>query len=382
MFTTTQRLAASSFKLGKPSQWARLVVNRKIDLARIRKELENNGDLPLHVRIRLPDVEDTDDLTELLRQHVPRFLSLEIQVPVHEDAEEIVFSIGEGQPAPLLERLKITVDQRLQGPIPSFDALKNAFYPSPRLTQLNIPSNPLPEITIPLLSTVTSLTIDSIQAQWDIYLYTLFDMLESMPHLQHFKFIGSDNFSFLPSARFDFPRVIPMPNLLSVDVSAPGCGLDILRAINAPLLTTVRFDGYRPIGYQEDFVDALTTPIPASLRRVSERSPKITCLEMCSTVTHNPQEDYRWLLSDESFPQLEILRLNAADISDDTLVMGTSRMRKLKKLELLNCERLSGAAVKQFVEGRDKSFVVLIDACPSITEEDRMTLSKSVIVER
>ena len=382
MYTATQRLG--SLSLSKPSQWARLVVNRKNDIALVRKKLENYGDLPLHVRIRLPDVEDSEMRTELrlLRQHVPRFLSLDIQVPVHEDAEEIVSCIGEGQHAPLLERLNVTVEQGLQRPIPSFAALKNAFYPAPRLAHLSIPSNPLPEITIPHLSTVTSLTIDSVQAQWDFYLFTLFDMLESMPYLKHFTFKGSDNFSFTTTSKFNHPRVIPMPNLVSVDVSAPGCGLDILRALNAPLLTTVRFDGYRPLEYQEDFVDALTTPIPVSLRRVSERSPKITCLELCSTVTHHPLDDYRWLLSDEAFPQLEVLRLNAADISDDTLIMGTGRMRNLKRLELLNCGNVSGVAVNHFVEGRDKNFVVLIDACPSITPEDMMTLSKTVIVER
>ena len=85
---------------------------------------------------------------------------------------------------------------------------------------------------------------------------------------------------------------------------------------------------------------------------------------------HNPSDDYRWLLSDEGFPQLEILRLNAADISDDTLIMGKGRMRNLKRLELLNCENVSYAAVKHFMEGRDKNFVVLIDASPSITQED------------
>ena len=371
----------SGLKQGSKScQWARLVVNRQNDFPLVRSKLKNYGDLPLHVRIRLP-VKDTSYITALLRQHISRFLSLDIHVPQHEDAEEIVSSIGEGQPAPLLERLNISVKRGLRRPILSFAAFKNSFYPSPRLTHLSIPSIPLPDITTSHLRTVTSLTIDSVQAHWDINLFDLFDMLESMPHLQHFTFKGSDNFSFCVSSKFNYPRVISMPNLVSADVSAPGCGLDILRVLDAPLLTAVRFDGYRPLEYQEDFVDALTMPIPASLRRVSERSPKITCLELCSTVMHHPLDDYRWLLSDEAFPQLEVLRLNAADISDDTLLMGMGRMRNLKRLELLNCRNVSGAAVKRFVEGRDKNFVVLIYACPSITQEDMMSLSKTVIVE-
>ena len=149
------------------------------------------------------------------------------------------------------------------------------FYPSPRLIHLNLPSVPLPDITIPHLLTVTSLMIDSVRAQWNFYLYQLLDMLESMPHLQHFTFKSFDNFSYRPTSEIDYPRVISMPNLVSADVSAPGCGLDILPMSDALLLTSVRFDGYRPPGYLEDFSDALTIPIPTSLRRVSERSPKI-----------------------------------------------------------------------------------------------------------
>ncbi|KIM39121.1 hypothetical protein M413DRAFT_447461 [Hebeloma cylindrosporum] len=380
MHVATQRLGA--LKQGiKP--WAQLVVNRQDDLADVRRKLEDYHDdgLLLDVCVRLPDVEHTRSLTKLLRQHVPRFRTLHISVPAHEDAEKIVSSIGEGQPAPLLERLNITVEQKLQYPIPYFEALKNAFYPSPRLIHLSLPSNPLPEITIPHLSTVTSLMIDSVQAQWGIHLSRLCDMLESMPHLQHFTFKGSDNFSFCAMSRLDHPRVISMPNLVSMDVSAPGCGLDILRALDAPLLDTVRFNGYRPLEYQEDFEESLTIPIPASLRRVSERSPKLTRLELRSTVMHNPLDDHRWLFSVEAFPQLEVLRLNAADISDDALLMGVGQVRNLKRIELINCEDVSGQAVQRFVQGRDKDFTVLVVSCPSITQEDLMELTETVIVE-
>ena len=384
---SAQRLVASSLKQGSKPCYARLVVNRKVDFARLSRKLETYGDLPLHVRIRLP-IQDESRMTALLRQHVSRFISLDIHVPEQEDAEYIVSSIGDGQPAPLLERLNVSVKQGLQYPIRSFSALKKAFYPSPRLTHLSLPSNPLPDITIPHLLTVTSLTIDSthLEACWDIYLFDLLDMVESMPHLQHFTFKSFDNFSFVATSNINHPRVISMPNLVSVDVSAPGCGLDILRALDAPLLTTVRFDGYRPPKHQEDFVDALTIPIPASLRRVSERSPKIKSLELRSTVMHYPWEDYSWLLSDEAFPQLEVLRLDATDISDATLLQGMGRMRNLKRLELFNCEHVSGAAIIRFVywnllKGRDKNFVVVIDACPSITQEDIVSLSKIAIVE-
>ena len=381
IYTATSRRLASSLKQGsKPCQWEQLVINHRHDFPVVRRKL-NNSDLSLRVRIRLP-VQDKSDMMALLRQHVSRFQSLDICVPRHDDAEEVISSIGDGQPAPLLERLNISV-KREPYPNATSTALENAFYPSPRLIHLGLPSNPLPDITIPHLRTVTSLTIDSLHVQYGFYLYQLLDMLESMPHLQHFTFKSFDNFSFLPSSRIDFPRVVSMPNLVSADVSAPGCGLDILRTLDAPLLTTVRFDGYRSLGYQEDFVDTLTIPIPASLRRVAERSPKIKRLELRSTVMHSQLDDYSWLLSDNSFPQLEVLRLDAADISNETLLLGTAQMRNLKRLELLNCENVSGAAVQRFVywKGRGDSFAVLIDACPSITQEDIVSLSKIAIVE-
>ena len=43
-------------------------------------------------------------------------------------------------------------------------------------------------------------------------------------------------------------------------------------------------------------------PISGFLRRVSERSPKTTCLELRSMTLHDPWQDYNWLLSDKAFP--------------------------------------------------------------------------------
>ena len=387
----TRRLRASSVKQGsRPHLWKKLVVNRQNEYL-VRRELNLNGDdLPLRLHIRLPLWNPTH-MAAMLHQHVSRFLSLDLYAQKREDAEIFISSIGKDQPAPLLERLSISVKKFRACPGSLyFSALNKVFYPSPRLTHLSLPSFPLPEITAPLLSNVTSLTIDSKKSLWNFDLFYLLDILESMPQLQHFKFKGFDNFSYRSTSEIDYPRVISMPNLVSVDVSAPGCGLDILRAFDAPLLTSVRFDGYRPLKYQEGFPEALTIPIPGSLRRVSERSPKITSLELRSTVMHDPLEDYGWLLSDESFQQLEVLRLDGADISDKALRRGRAQMRNLKRLELVNCENVSGKAVKKFVhwhwpgviwEGRGKNFVVFIDACPSITEEDTMALSEIATVE-
>ena len=102
-----------------------------------------------------------------------------------------------------------------------------------------------------------------------------------------------------------------MPNLVSTDVSVPKCGPDILSFLDTPLLTAVRFDEYRPLEYPERFVDALTNPRipPPRIRALSEDNISRAVQRSCIT---------RWLLSNEAFPQLEGLRLNAAVISDDT----------------------------------------------------------------
>ena len=364
----------------KPCQWETLVINRQHEIGKVQGKL-HKSDLPLRVRIR-PPVQDPIYMMTMLWHYVSRFQSLDLYVSDVDDAERIVSSIGRGRPAPLLESLNIFV-KRKPTSFSTSTALKNAFYPSPRLIHLSLPSVLLLDITTPHLRTVTSLTIDSVHVRHSFDLFHLLDMLESMPQLETFTFKSFDNFSYLVTSRMDYPRVISMPNLVSADVSAPGCGLDILRALDAPLLTALRFDGYRPPEYQEDFTEALTKPIPASLRRVAERSQKIKLLELRSTVMHSQFDDYRWLLSDKSFPQLEVLRLDAADISNETLLMGTAQMGNLKRLELLNCKNVSGLAVKRFVnwKGRGKNFEVLIDACPSITEEDIVPLSKIAIVE-
>ena len=43
-----------------------------------------------------------------------------------------------------------------------------------------------------------------------------------------------------------------------------GCGLDILSKLDAPLLTNVRFDGWRDEVFSEEWVDLLAAPIIVS----------------------------------------------------------------------------------------------------------------------
>jgi hypothetical protein len=94
----------------------------------------------------------------------------------------------------------------------------------------------------------------------------------------------------------------------------------------------------------------------------------------------NSGDDYQWLMSDSAFPRLEVLRLDAADITDNALRLGAGRMGSLKRLELRACEDVSGDGISKFVEGRNQGFELLIDACPGFKLEDFAKFTKIVKV--
>ena len=78
-----------------------------------------------------------------------------------------------------------------------------------------------------------------------ITIHKIIVFLYSTPFLEHFVFKGygiSDN----TVRNLNDPRVIHLPNLVTVDVTAPGSGGDVLCLINAPALRDARLDGFRP----------------------------------------------------------------------------------------------------------------------------------------
>jgi hypothetical protein len=58
-------------------------------------------------------------------------------------------------------------------------------------------------------------------------------------------------------------------------------------------------------------------------------------------------------MSNYTFPQLEVLRLDVADITNSALGLGAGRMESLKRLELRACEGVSGDGILKFAEGRN-----------------------------
>jgi hypothetical protein len=369
---TWHRIASSS-----PRLWARLSFEQPKHFTNpsyANLFLTNSGARPLDVLIHVPpEVEDTSLLTALLRKHVSRFRTLVLHVDLHDYAEDLVSSIGDAQPAPLLERLIIKVATK-DTKTRYFAALGDAFQPAPRLTHLTLPAYPLPT-SFSLLSTITYLTLDAFQYSWDIDLQENLDLLASVPRLECFTFKGSDNFAYF---RLLNDPAVPMPHLTSVDVSVPGCGLDLLCALRAPLLRYVRYDAWRDEDHFEEWDDGLTEPILKSLRLLSQESPVIESIELRSTVFPNAAVDYRWLLNPVTFPHLEVLRLDSSDITDDALV---GSHPNLKRLELRHCSGVSGVGLRRFVEGCGEDFQLIVDGCAGVTQEDIKVLSQVVKVE-
>ena len=119
---------------------------------------------------------------------------------------------------------------------------------------------------------------------WSYFICSIFSNrchISINSHLHKFQQI------FLLSRSSDI-SFISMPKLvLSAEVSAPECGLDIYtystHRCSLPCVST---------DIHPRSLETLTIPIPASLRHVSECSPKIKCLELRSTI-HSSLDDYR-----------------------------------------------------------------------------------------
>jgi hypothetical protein len=225
----------------------------------------------------------------LFHDHVRRFRILNIDVRTY-DMVDTTFSaiaisrdIPNGNPAPLLDELRIainrnTVDTEEQS------YFEHAFYPSPRLHTLTVPSLKVPLSLSKFLSTVVALTIicqhndDTSQ-----FVGIALDTMETIPHLEfpnssgtehfqvqdissldyphvvslshlevadvtipHLEFpnsSGTEHFQVQDISSLDYPHVVSLSHLEVADVTIPGPGLDILHCFQALTLRSVLLDG-------------------------------------------------------------------------------------------------------------------------------------------
>ncbi|KAF8532707.1 hypothetical protein JB92DRAFT_2840499 [Gautieria morchelliformis] len=189
------------------------------------------GGCPLDVVLKIPlGVTDLRPTLVLLHSHVRRFRVLNIDVPTSGIADTILSSIAlsegrcNGNTAPLLEEL------------PTQDYFEYTFYPSPRLRRLTVSPLRILAPSSKLLSTVSALMIVSGPDDQVTPIEWVLNTIAAIPHLKYLKYSGYHFFSFQPSHSLDYPHLKVLPHLEEVDVTVPGCGLDILQCLEAPTL--------------------------------------------------------------------------------------------------------------------------------------------------
>jgi len=313
---------------------------------------------------------------------VNKIKSLVIDVPFHEAWQVFVSGIGEGQAAPLLERLVLKVKDDVEdvannGP---YTTLLTALTPSPKLTDLQLPAWPLLAHS-PQLSTVTSLTFDTPFTGLDIP--PLFSIIRAVTHLEHFKFKAVDLGDEIDP---NFSNPISVPHLRTVDVTTPGYGLAFLRSLRAPLLTDIRLDGYREIVPDkvwelDDWGLHISRPASEILAHLSIHTPNIRSLELKYVQFEHPHDDWSRIMDGRAFPLLEKLTLERSNIPDSALIVSAGKYPNIKEFRLLDCKYISSNGVRRFIEGLEHNdFGLMVEGCQAISQEEIGSLSKIVRV--
>ncbi|KAF8508325.1 hypothetical protein JB92DRAFT_3098038 [Gautieria morchelliformis] len=241
---------------GHPHQFA--------DPTGLWKWLGKSGECPLDVVLKVPlGVTDLRPTLVVLHGHVRRFRVLNIDAPTSE------------------ELCIITIDEKSDRHADEDrDYFAYAFYPSPRLRRPTISPPRMPAPSSTLISTVSALMIVSGPDDQGTPIEWVLNIIAAIPHLKYLNYSGYHFFSFQTSHSLDYPHVELLPHLEAVDVTVPGCGLDILRCLEVPTLRSVRLYGSRGDGYAEDWNDEGVTNVSVSLKCLPQRAPGIQKLDL------------------------------------------------------------------------------------------------------
>lgn len=361
--------------------------------AGVRKWLNKSGECPLDVVLKIPlGVTELQPTLALLHGHVRRFRMLNIEVPTPGIADTILSSISlsggkcNGNPAPLLEELYIAIDDMSDSPADEDQQyFEHAFYPSPRLWKLTTSPLRMPAPSSKLLSTIADLKIVSGPNDQVTPIEEALDTIAAIPHLKYIKYSGYHIFSFQASHSLDYPRVEVLPYLEEGDVTVPGCGLDILQCLEAPSLRSVRLDGSREDGCGEEWDDEGITDVSASLKRLPQRAPCIQRLDL-HCIEELQASTYKWLFSQTDFAHLEELRIEGSTMTDEAFIQSSSHGPCLRRLELIDCEDITGNGLIAYIEAMQRSgyardFSLFVSGCPGVEDKDLAQLSSLVTVE-
>jgi hypothetical protein len=353
--------------------------------------LKRSRECPLDVAIKAPpDVTDLKPTLALLHGSVSRFRRLDISAPHAEIANTVMASIalsetGTGNSAPVLEELHIAIDDPRSEPETRTGYFEHAFNPAPRLRLLTLPVDILPAPSSRLLSTITSLAIISGPESQPPSVEAMMDIIAAVPCLKSFKYSGLDVFSYERTYSLNYPRIIEAPHLQTVDITAPGCGLDILQSFHAPNLESVRIDGWREYDYAEEWGDGGYTPVSASLKRLPQRAPCVRTIDIRCLEFLQP-ETFEWLLKQTDFAQLEELRIEGSTITDAALTHSGKHRPHLRRLELRGCKHITGVGLMAYVMNRRSigldDLELLVSECPGISHDHLAQLSRVAHVQQ
>jgi hypothetical protein len=329
------------------------------------------------------DVSEIEGVSDLLRGQSSRFRSFELHVRIRDELEEFIYLIGKDRPAPLLESLELRVQRCSPADTcECFVSPLNAFTPAPHLTHIEIPGWPIFE-PFPQLSSITSLTIDSMHLDF-IAIHKVILFLCSTPSLEHFvyKGLGASN-KTTGNLNGSDARVVHLPNLVTVDVTAPGSGGDILCLIHAPALRDVYIDGFRPHNLEVPWERCPNESLTQIIFLLSTHSKNLRRLTLEYTEFLETSGGFEMIFDDISFPQLEEVLLIATDITDEALVKGARKILGLKRLELRYCDAVTGTGFLEFVQRRGGDFSLSLQHCGhlNMTQEDVEAISEMIEVE-
>ena len=330
----------------------------------------------MDIHIALPDdvdVSEIEGIAGLLHGQTSRFRSFDLHVRIHYELEEFIALIVERRPAPLLESLELRVQRCTSyDTVFHFDTFLTAFRPAPRLAHIEILGWPLPK-PLSQLPNMTSFTIDSMSLD-SIHIHKIILFLSSTPSIQHFVYKGPGK--LYTATDLNDPYVVHLPDLITVNVTVPGSGTDLLCLINAPAPTDARLDGFRTHNFEGLRKGSLTDAILL----LSTHLRNLRRLTLEYTEFLETPGGFETIFNDISFPQLEKVLLIATNITDDAL-MNARRNSGLKRLEMRDCEWVTGTGLLEFVRHRGSDFSLSLQSCRNlnITQEDMDAISETVI---
>ena len=369
-----------------PQLWTRLYFTRSHhcrDLELTRTLLQRAGCLPLDVYVSSHYF--AAPLAELLGEYASRFRFLQVRALDALDVGILLSLIGQNRPAPLLEHLSLLCEHKT----PNTPILTNVLHPCPRLTSLTTTLSMVPSIGPPsLFSTITSFILDTgvsrftEEAQEGVRA-----LLSQMPHLQVFKLSADAEHGYNLTLFLDSNRSLyPVPQLYSVEAMVNNYSIQTITRMYAPLLQSVKLNSNPHLDLDDDTVPGMfcrwisSASVYGVLRHLSKTSPLITHLELNFMCTITPVDSFSWIFGGEGFPFLEVLSLQSAFDLDNIALPQCTPSPALRRLELLNYQKLPGNALIDFGKRCSRDFQLKIEGS-YLRPEDVAILSSHVGVE-